>query len=178
MQLRVHAGGRAASLRRPEFCCTLSTAAPRPSSARRRGSVIVAAQKSSRREKTTLSPGDAAPAPLTTETPASSSSTEPDLGPKDFWEGEQWDTLGTVVSYGVLIVAVLGGTSRFLCPRCARSARDAFCSLRPCAAVAGFVATSTYNDGAVGVDFTDAPSPQEAVQKAIAAAAQAPPPTK
>jgi len=39
--------------------------------------------------------------------------------------------------------------------------------------VAAFVASSSYNDGAVGVDFQAGGSPQEAVAKAIATAAQA-----
>ena len=32
-----------------------------------------------------------------------------DDGAKDFWEGEQWETLGTAASYGIAVVALLGG---------------------------------------------------------------------
>jgi hypothetical protein len=51
-----------------------------------------------------------------------------DETPKDFWEGEQWESLGTAASYGIVVVALLGGVwarsftpsspsfSRLLCP--------------------------------------------------------------
>ena len=62
------------------------------------------------------------------------------------WEGEQFDTLGKAAGQFVLAAAVLGGVA------------------------AGIVASSSYNEGAVGVDFQEGGVPQEAVAKALKAA--------
>jgi hypothetical protein len=62
------------------------------------------------------------------------------------WEGEQFDTLGKAAGQFVLAAAVLGGLA------------------------AGIVASSSYNEGAVGVDFQEGGVPQEAVAKALKAA--------
>ena len=41
-------------------------------------------------------------------TPPQSVPVPEDDGAKDFWEGEQWETLGTAASYGIAVVALLG----------------------------------------------------------------------
>ena len=62
------------------------------------------------------------------------------------WEGEQYEALGQGVGKFVLGAAILGGVA------------------------AGIVASSSYNEGAVGVDFQEGGVPQEAVAKALKAA--------
>lgn len=87
---------------------------------------------------------DDAPSPLPLNLPASSADAP------DFWEGEQFETLGTAARAALAAVAVF-------------------------ALIAAGYASSSYNDGAVGVDFQAAASPQEAVANALAAAGMAPP---
>ena len=68
--------------------------------------------------------------------------------PPDIWEDPKFENLGQIAYYGVFIVAGLG-------------------------AIAGAVASSFYNEGAVGVDFKAAATPEEAVSKAIKASIEA-----
>lgn len=66
---------------------------------------------------------------------------------KDFWDDEMFESVGnTVGKWGLVIVAVF-------------------------AAISGIIASKTYNDGAVEVDFTAYDSPEQAVAASVRVAA-------
>ena len=66
---------------------------------------------------------------------------------KDFWDDEIFESVGnTVGKWGLIIVVVFG-------------------------AISGIIASRTYNDGAVQVDFTSYDSPEEAVAASVRVAA-------
>ena len=66
---------------------------------------------------------------------------------KDFWDDEIFESVGnTVGKWGLIIVVVFG-------------------------AISGIIASKTYNDGAVQVDFTSYDSPEEAVAASVRVAA-------
>jgi hypothetical protein len=89
--------------------------------------------------------------------------------PPDFWEGEKWEPLGTFAYVAIFIVAGLAGACACVCSL--RRARIRVSEFRNrCAAIAGGVASSTYNSGAVGVDFQAGGSAENALQTAMAAA--------
>jgi len=79
--------------------------------------------------------GDDAPTPLSD---AKRASLPPEMMVDDPWESESFDGLGNAMQNALVAIAVVS-------------------------AVAGFYATSTYNDGAVEVDFQSYKSPEEAV---------------
>lgn len=60
-------------------------------------------------------------------------------GPPDYWEGEKWNSVGTLAQFFAVIVAVL-------------------------AAGVGSFASSVYNEGAIPVDFAAAESSAEAIK--------------
>lgn len=66
---------------------------------------------------------------------------------KDFWDDEMFESVGNVVGkWGLVLVAVF-------------------------AAISGIIASKTYNEGAVEVDFTAYDSPEEAVAASVRVAA-------
>jgi hypothetical protein len=66
---------------------------------------------------------------------------------KDFWDDEMFESVGDVVGkWGLVLVAVF-------------------------AAISGIIASKTYNEGAVEVDFTAYDSPEEAVAASVRVAA-------
>lgn len=79
--------------------------------------------------------GDDAPTPLSD---AKRASLPPEMMVDDPWESESFEGLGNAMQNALVAIAVVS-------------------------AAAGFYATSTYNDGAVEVDFQSYKSPEEAV---------------
>ncbi|OUS48148.1 hypothetical protein BE221DRAFT_56489, partial [Ostreococcus tauri] len=82
---------------------------------------------------------DEKPTPLT---PEKQNALPPEMLVDDPWADESFDGLGKIASAGLVIVAIVS-------------------------AIAGGVATSTYNEGAVEVDFQQYSSPQEAVADSL-----------
>ena len=82
---------------------------------------------------------DEKPTPLS---PEKLKALPPEMLVDDPWADESFDGLGKIASAGLVIVAIVS-------------------------AIAGGVATSTYNEGAVEVDFQQYSSPQEAVADSL-----------
>lgn len=125
--------------------------APTPAvapSARARARTTCKAKKSaitptvvSKGGKPSASTAPETPTPLTE---AQRNSLPPEMLKDDPWESENFDSIGNAAQYALLVIGLVG-------------------------AVAGFIATSTYNDGAVEVDFQSYSSPEEAVASSIRA---------
>ena len=81
------------------------------------------------------------PTPLTE---AKANSLTPEMLKDDQWESENYESIGNAAQYALLVIGLVS-------------------------AVAGFIATSTYNEGAVEVDFQSYSSPEEAVASSIRA---------
>lgn len=94
---------------------------------------------SERGRRVETSPADEKPTPLSEE---KLRSLPPEMLRDDPWANESFDALGNVASGGLIVVAVI-------------------------AAIAGAYATSTYNEGAVEVDFQSYASPEEAVADSL-----------
>ena len=83
--------------------------------------------------------GDDAPTPLSD---AKRDSLPPEMLVDDPWESESFDGIGNAMQNALVAIALMG-------------------------AVAGFYATSTYNEGAVEVDYQSYSSPEEAVSDTL-----------
>ena len=102
------------SLRRCDVGAYPSAAAPPTSAASRRQAAFrshrargctAAARKRAQGDARTAGEAGSDERPPPQSVPAA----DDGLGPKDFWEGEQWESLGTAASYGIAVVALLGG---------------------------------------------------------------------
>jgi hypothetical protein len=123
-----------------------STSAP---GARTRTAVRCSAKKRSSITPKIISEGGRATSQSTTQddvpTPLSADkqrSLPPEMLVDDPWESESFEGLGIAAQYALLVIGIV-------------------------AAGAGFYATSTYNEGAVEVDFQSYASPEEAVADSL-----------